>query len=212
MTRERRHRERANRVLPLGAQPKHRAARGEDLEPPAAREELVELGGDTHDLFEVVQHEQGRRFTQMLDHDVESPPRAFDAGADGGGDAREHELRLGYGSEGHEHCSLRVPVLQSLGHGDGQSGLADPARAGEGDEPHLRRRQQGRDGGDVRLAPYEGRRRRRKRTRHLPASGSKRLTPVRGHRGPAEANRSLSNRARSSRTSRPSSREVRNDR
>jgi len=170
VTRERRHRERANRVLPLGAQPKHRAARDQDLEPAAAREELVELGGDAHDLFEVVQHEQGRRFTKMLDQDVESPPRAFDAGAHGGGDARQHELRLPDGSEGHEHCSLRVPILQLLSYGDRQSGLADAARTGEGDQPDLRRRQQGRDSHDVLLAPYQRRRRRRKRPRHPPAT------------------------------------------
>ncbi len=54
------HRERADRILPLGPEPKHGAARRQDLEVGTAGQELVELGCDTHDLFEVVQHEQRR--------------------------------------------------------------------------------------------------------------------------------------------------------
>ena len=101
--RERRHRQRADRVLPLGPEPKHGAARREDLEAGAAGEELVELGRDADDLFEVVQHEQGRRLREVLDQDVERRARALDGRAHRGGDARQHQLGLRDRRERHEH-------------------------------------------------------------------------------------------------------------
>src|SRR5207245_5395902 len=45
---------------------------------------------------------------------------------------------------GVQTCALPISILQLLSHGDRQSGLADAARTGEGDQPDLRRRQQGR--------------------------------------------------------------------
>ena len=83
--RERRHRERADRVLPLGPQPEGGAARHEDREPGAPREEVVEVGCDADDLLEVVQHEQRRRVREVLDQDVRGA---------GGHRRRRHRRRL----------------------------------------------------------------------------------------------------------------------
>ena len=89
--RERRHRQCADRVLPLGPEPKHRPARREDHEAGAAGKELVELGGHVHDLFEVVEHEQAWRLGEVLDHRVDRQTSALDGHAHGGGDARQHQ-------------------------------------------------------------------------------------------------------------------------
>jgi hypothetical protein len=159
--RERRHRQRAHRVIALGPKPKHGAARCEDLEPGAAGQQLVEVGRDVNDLLEVVQHEQGGRFRELLDQDVQRRAHALDDHARRGGDARQHQLGLSDGLERYEHRPPRVAIVQLLAHRDRQPRLADAAGSGEGDQPDLRLREQFRDLDDVLLAPDQRRRRHR---------------------------------------------------
>ena len=208
--RERRHRERADRVLPLGPEPESGAARHEDREPGATREEPVEVGCDADDLFEVVQHEQRRRVREVLDQDVQGRAGTVDGGADDGCDARQHQRRFDDRRQRDEHRSARVAVLQSFRHGDREPRLADATGAGQGDQPDLGRLQQRRDVDDVLLPPDQRRRRHRQgpRARPVRRRGRHRIVDAR----PADVNRSLRSRARSSRTRRASSRGVRNGR
>ena len=159
--RERGHRQRADRVLALGPKPKRGAARCENLETGAAGQELVEVGSDADDLFEVVQHEQGGRFRELLDQDVHGRACALHGHAHRGGDARQDQLGLSDGSERHEYRPLWVAIVQLLPDGDRQSRLADSARTGEGEQPDLRLREEFRDLDDVLLAPDQRRRRHR---------------------------------------------------
>ncbi len=103
LLRERRHAQRADRILPLGAEPQHRAARGQDLEPGTAGQELVELGRHADHLLEVVEHEQRRGLFEMLDQGVDGRTRSLDGRSHRGGDAGQHQLGLSNRSERHEH-------------------------------------------------------------------------------------------------------------
>jgi hypothetical protein len=64
-----------------------------------AGEQLVEVGRDANDLLEIVQHEPGGRFRELLDQDVQRRAHALDGHAHRGGDARQHQLGLSDGCE-----------------------------------------------------------------------------------------------------------------
>ncbi len=161
LLRERRHRQRTDRILPLGAEPQHRAARGQDLEPGTAGQEQVELRCNPDDLLEVVEHEQRRGRFEMLDQSVDGRSRSLDGRSDRGGDARQNLVGLSNRSERYEHRPAWIAVVESLTDGDRQPRLADAARAGEGDQPRFRRLEECRDGVDVGLATDQRRRRHR---------------------------------------------------
>ena len=135
--RERGHGERVDRVLAFGPQAKDGAARREDPNTRAASQELIERGRDTHDLFQVVQHEEGRLVREVLDQDVQRRSRALHRRTHRGRDAGQHQLGRVDRGERHEGRPLREAVVQSLTHGDREPRLADAAWAGEGDQAHL---------------------------------------------------------------------------
>ena len=58
--------QRLERVLALGRDPQHLAARAEHLEARAAREQLRELAGRIDDLLEVVEHDQHLAVADVL--------------------------------------------------------------------------------------------------------------------------------------------------
>jgi hypothetical protein len=72
---ERGHGERGDRVLAFRPEAQNGAARREDLKTRAASQELIKRGRDTHDLFQVVQHKQGRVIREVVDQDVQRRPR-----------------------------------------------------------------------------------------------------------------------------------------
>jgi hypothetical protein len=98
---------------------------------------LVERGRDTYYLLEVVQHQQSRGLREVLGQGVEGRPRSLDGRSHNDGDARQHQLGLSDRSERDEYRTARRTVVELLTHGDCQPGLADAARTGEGDQPHL---------------------------------------------------------------------------
>ena len=68
---QRRHGERVDPVLVLGAETQHRPARREDLQRGTAGQQSIEVGGNVHDLFEVVEHEESLGVADALDDDVQ---------------------------------------------------------------------------------------------------------------------------------------------
>jgi hypothetical protein len=157
--RERGHRERVDRVLAFRPQAKHGAARREDLDTRAAGQELIERGRDPHDLFQVVQHEEGGVVREVVDQEVQHRPRAHHGRTDCRRDAGQDQLGRVDRGERHEGRALREAVVESLAGGDGEPRLADAARAGEGDEAHPGRLQKCGDLGDLALASDQRRRR-----------------------------------------------------
>ena len=200
----------ADRVLALGPQPQHGAARGEDRDAGARGEQLVEVGRDADHLLEVVEHEQRRASARSARPGRPSAERVPSiGGADGGGDARQHQRRLGDRRQRHEHrAAPAVALVESLADRDRQPGLADAARPGQRDQPHVRLREQRRR---PRRCRPPARPARSTVTGSERAAAGPRRSPARpsGRREPRSTNRSLSSSARSSRTSRPSSRGVR---
>ncbi len=158
---ERRDGERLHGVLALGAEAQHGAARGEDPDVRTCDEELIELGCHARHLLEVVENQQRRALCEELDQGVERRARAFDGRPDGGGDAWQHQCRVGDGRERHELHVALVPV-ERRADGDRQPRLADPARAGQRDQPHIGRLEQRGQLRHVGLATDQRRRRRRK--------------------------------------------------
>jgi hypothetical protein len=53
-------------VVPLGAQPRHRAAGGQDRHPWAAGQQLAQVRGDLDHLLQVVQDQQPRAVAERL--------------------------------------------------------------------------------------------------------------------------------------------------
>ena len=133
---ERRHHQRLDRVLPLGPQAQHGAARGEDRDVGTRREELIQLGCRSGHLLEVVEDEQRRGLREVLDQGVERRARALDRRADGGGDAWQHQRRIGDRRERHELRTAPGPVERRADR-DRQPGLADATRARQRDQPHV---------------------------------------------------------------------------
>ena len=115
---QRRRVQRSNWVLPLSPQPEHSPTRRQDLELRASGEQRVELGRDAYDLLEVVEHEQYRRGTDVVDRDFQRRSGALDGRTDGFGDARDDQLRLGDGCQRHERDALRRAFQQLFTHRD----------------------------------------------------------------------------------------------
>ena len=208
--RGRRHRQRADGVLALGPKPQHGAARREDLRAPGSGPAAASRSGATlHDLLEVVQHEQGRRVRERARPGRRGRAPALDDQRPTAA-AMRGSTSSGSGDRGRA-ARTRVPcgvaIVQPLAHGDRQPRLADAAGTGEGDEPDVRpSRAASTTASDV--LP-------RARSRSSTVTGSERgrrwLSSARRRMrrsAAAAAKRSLRSRARSSRTSRPSSRGV----
>ena len=190
--RERGHRQRADRVLALGAQPEHGAARGQDLERRGSAARSWSSSGATPTTCSRLSSTSSVGVSrEVLDQDVERRARALDGRAHRGGDARQHQLGLGDRSERHEHrrlagrdrpsCSPTAIASRVLPMPPG------PVRVTSRTSGRLEQR---RHLGDVVLAPDQRRRRHRQRAR----SAGRRSTPAdAGRAAPRSpvANRSL---------------------
>ena len=135
----------------LECQAKRDTTRDEHRQLGRRSEELADERMRRRQMLEVVEHEQT----------VSSRECRGDAGdprvlrPDTGRDGREHELRIGEGSEVDEHR----PTDQ-VGRGEGEPRLARPARPRERHEPNVTAPELRRDRGELELATDElGRRR-----------------------------------------------------
>ena len=200
---ERRHRQRRDGVLALGAKAQRGAAGGEDRDAGARDEELIELGRHAGHLLEIVEDEQRRGLLEALDQGVERRARALDRRAESGGDTWQHQRRIGDRRQRHELRAAPGPIERGADR-DRQSGLADPTRP-----VSVTNRTSADVSSDDSSAMSSSR-----PTNEVDGVGNER----RGGRssvvagaaeraaGAAVTNRSLSSSARSSPTSRPSSR------
>ncbi|KJY28181.1 hypothetical protein VR45_33030, partial [Streptomyces sp. NRRL S-495] len=74
------------------------AARGEDPQPAAAGEQVVDQGGaGLQQVFAVVEHEQGVTCGQARGEGVEDRPARSGGQSERGGDGRGHEFGIGHG-------------------------------------------------------------------------------------------------------------------
>jgi hypothetical protein len=74
-------------------------------------------------------------------------------------DGRQHQRRIGERGEVHEARAAGEGALEGGGHLDGQPGLADARRPGQGQQAHVRAVQLGAHEGHVPLAPDQWSRR-----------------------------------------------------
>ena len=158
-------RQRRHRILPLGPQPQHRAAGGQDHHPRAAGQQLAQAGGGLDHLLQVVQDQQPRAITERLGQRLHRRARPGQVGprhpADGGRD----QPRVGDGLQWHEHRARAEPVLQPLAHRHRQPGLADPTRPGQRHQPRPGTLHQPSHLPDGPLPPQQRRRAHRQRAR-----------------------------------------------
>ena len=201
-----RQRQRRHRVLPLGAQPQHRAAGGQDRHPRAAGQQLAQVGGDLDHLLQVVQDQQPRAVAERLGQRLQRRRPPGQVGARRPADGGQDQPRVGDRVQRHEHGARAEPVPQPLAHRHRQPGLADPARPGQRHQPHPGRS----------TSPATSSMACSRPSSDVVLTGSGRGPRAPAGDGaaaaawpPAAANRSLSSTARSSRTSRPSSAGVR---
>jgi hypothetical protein len=126
------------------------------------------------DLLHVVEHDQHvcgcQRFAQP---DAERGASAF-LHPQGLGDRRNHERRLGDGSEFDVGHSVWISILRALGDGEREPGLADPTGAEEGHHPVLWVVEKLEDAGHILLATDQA----GEWTRHPTSSTSRLLGPA----------------------------------
>ena len=119
-------------------QPQHGAARGEDRDAGAADEELIELGRHAGHLLEVVEDEQRRGLREVLDQGVERRRVCPRSGAPTAA-AMRGSTSAGSVIDASGTNSVRRPAPVERGADrDRQPGLADPTRARQRDQPHVR--------------------------------------------------------------------------
>jgi hypothetical protein len=139
----------------LGPQPQHRPAGGQDRHTTTAGQQPVQVASDLQHLLQVVEDEQPGAVAELLDQGLQRRvcPRQVDP--DRPGDAGQDQLRLGGPGQGDEHGAGTEPVTQTLAHRHRQTGLANPARPGQGHQPHLGLREQAGDLVDGVLPPHQ---------------------------------------------------------
>ena len=87
--------ERRDRELLLARDAERRTARGHDLQAGRRAEQRRDRRGRGEDLLEVVEYEEQGLVAQVLGHAVDRELAAADLHAEGVGDGRGHELRIG---------------------------------------------------------------------------------------------------------------------
>ena len=176
----------------------------------AAGQQLVEVAGGLDHLLQVVEDEQPAAVAELLDQGLQRRARPRQVGPHRPGDAgQDHAPARVTAASGTNTVPAVEAVAQPLADGQRQPGLADAARPGEGDQPHVGPLEQVGHLVDGLLPPDQRGRAHRQRHEGRDGRRRRRPRPRAGRRGRVAANRSLSSVARSSRTSRPSSAGVR---
>ena len=135
-------RQRLDRKLVLPAHMQRRPAGHQHLQPATRRQQLGHHRGRGQQVLEVVEQQQhlpaaqmrGERLEQRLAAHLGDPQRPRDGGRNQGGIAQR--------GQGHDEDPVGVGATEVLGHVQGQTRLADPARAGQREQPHRLRLQQ----------------------------------------------------------------------
>ena len=129
-------RQRQDRVFPLGPQPEHRAAGGQDRQLRAAGQQLAQVGRDLDHLLQVVQDQQPGAVAERLGQRLCRRARPRQVGARRPADGGQDQPGIGDRVQRHEHGARAEPVPQPLAYRHRQPGLADPARPGQRHQPH----------------------------------------------------------------------------
>ena len=124
---------------------------------------------DIDDLFQVVQHEQGRVVRELVDEDVQCRPLVRHGGTHRFCDAGRTSSGASIAASDTK-AVLWEAVVQALAHGDGEPALTDAAGAGEGHQAHPGRLQQFGDLGNLALPSDQRRRGHRQRPRGTPVA------------------------------------------
>ena len=128
------------------------AARREDLQLRSGLEQPGDLHERLGHVFEVVEDEERRPCCERVTQRLQLAARNI-AEAERGRDGREDELRVG------ERGEVDEDDVVVLGRGgEGEAGLAAPARAGKGEQTHVRSAEEGQDRGQLEPAADERRR------------------------------------------------------
>ena len=107
---------------------------GHDREVRAGAQELRGEGSGGDHLLEVVEDQQAGPGREVLHQQLHGRSDAAVRQPDGPGDRARHQLRLAERLERDEPDTVGIAVRGCGGELEGEPGLADPARAGEGEE------------------------------------------------------------------------------
>ena len=129
-------RQRRDRVFPLGPQPEHRTAGGQDRQLRAAGQQLAQVGRDLDHLLQVVQDQQPGAVAERLGQRLCRRARPRQVGARRPADGGQHQPGIGDRLQRHEHGARAEPAPQQLAYRHREPGLADPARPGQRHQPH----------------------------------------------------------------------------
>ncbi|WP_091366725.1 hypothetical protein [Geodermatophilus telluris] len=152
--RGRRSRQRADGELATAAQAQAHLAGDQDDELGAAGGQVGHGCGGPGDALEVVQHEQHEQhgpLGECAGEDVEIPPRSVGGETECAADRSRQQRRIGLRRQRHPDRPVGEARREPSGRLQGQPGLADPAGAGQGQDPDVAA---GQDVDDGRELPF----------------------------------------------------------
>ncbi len=147
--------QRAERELVLGGEMERRAARHHELRARRRVQDRVERGRGVEQLLEVVHDDQQLAARRLADRRLQ---------------LRTHQARIVQRGERHEPRALREPLTEPVCELQREPRLADPARPGQREQPHVRVGQHARGDLQILLAPEQRRRGQRQRRMADPPS------------------------------------------
>jgi hypothetical protein len=132
--RGRRHGERQQRVLGLAPHAQRRAAGDQDDQAGAGGDEVGDRLGGAEQVLEVVEHQQQPQRGEVLGEQALGVGALDGRAADRARDGGDHLGRVGQRCQRHDRRAVGERRVELGGHGRRQPRLADPARAGQGDQ------------------------------------------------------------------------------
>jgi len=130
-----------------------------------AQEAIGELRARPDQVLTAVEHEQQVLGMQRVRERREQRNGRLLADSDGRDNRLRHQRRLAQGCELYERDAVGERPVQPSGQRDGQSRLAHPGRAGQGQQPDLRSAQEFNERRDLSLTANERRKREGERRR-----------------------------------------------
>ncbi len=159
------HSQRRQRELVLAGEAQRGPARHQDPQPGAVRQQIGDERRGLQQVLEVVQDEEDLPGTEMAHDRLDRPPLPTLLEPERLGDPPCDQRVLAQGGERDEHAAAGEGTAHLRRNLEGQAGLADAARPGEGQQPYVRAAQLLRNRRQVVLAAEQGRRRLRQRRR-----------------------------------------------
>ena len=96
----------------------------------------AQAGGGLDHLLQIVQDQQPRAVAERLGQDLHGRARPRQVGPGHPADGGRDQPGVGDRVQRHEYRARAEAIMQPLAHRHCQPGLADPARAGQRDQPH----------------------------------------------------------------------------